>query len=140
LLSKFNDLWLDRRLRSGTVMRRRGFARVPAVCAVLLAFASVAVERSQATVHVDQPLAEWMQHPTSATVRAVVHVREGAVGEVTARLRTLRVEARAVPLSAGVLIAQLTPDALSALALDRDVIGLLSDAAVRASAAGHPSN
>jgi hypothetical protein len=72
-------------------MRRRGFARAPAVCAVLLAFASVAVERSQATVHVDQTRADWRLPPTSATVRALVHEREHAGEHATIRLRPLPV-------------------------------------------------
>jgi hypothetical protein len=105
---------------------RRGFARVPAITAVLIAFASTVVERSHATVHVDQKLVEWVRHPTTGTVRAVVQVREGAVGDVTARLRTLRADPRALSFSPGLLIAQLTPDAVYQLALDRDVIGLLS--------------
>jgi hypothetical protein len=79
---------------------RPGFARIPAISAVLIAIAHQFAGAPHATTPVDVLRADWARHPASSTVRAIVHVRESAVDGLTARFERLRAQARPAPCSA----------------------------------------
>ena len=80
---------------------RPGFARVPAISAVLIAIAHQFAGAPHATIPVDVLRADWARHPGTSTVRALVHVRESAVDGLTTRFERLRAQARPAPCAAG---------------------------------------
>src|SRR6185295_10061144 len=74
---------------------------------------------------------DWVHHPTSATVRALIQVRPGAALRVRERVAQLATGSLAASTTPDLFIAELSPAALRAAARDRDVARLSFDALVR---------
>lgn len=84
-----------------------------------------------ASSKLDRALREWAQHPTGASVRAMIQARPGAGARVSDRLKTLAIGRVTPSTTPDLLVAELSPSALGVVARDSNVAHLSLDAMVK---------
>src|SRR5690349_10755920 len=79
----------------------------------------------------DRALVEWAEHPTTSKVRVLIQTRTDAAASIRTRLTRYGATSVTSASHSGLFTSDLTPGALEAVARDRDVLHLSSDATVR---------
>src|SRR3954464_11527012 len=101
-------------------------------CALVALLAAVATASphtpAPAPSKLDRALREWVERPTTASVRALVHARPGTGPAVGARLQRLTARMVTASTTADLMVAELSREALLAASADHDIAHFSTDA------------